>query len=112
MDAICSSENRLAFNGLHGVISQKIAFFITTAVRILNPRNHDSYKFSSHESNNFNTVARNWLAVLSEEVENAEPVNSYISQLNTTGNGTSSNRNYSKFETPFQLANSSTNSLY
>jgi hypothetical protein len=27
----------LTFNGLHGVISQKIVLFITTAVRTLNP---------------------------------------------------------------------------
>jgi hypothetical protein len=33
---------RLIFNGLHGVISQKIVFFITTAVRTSNPT---YYKF-------------------------------------------------------------------
>jgi hypothetical protein len=28
---------RLTFNGLHGIISQKIVLFITTAVRTANP---------------------------------------------------------------------------
>jgi hypothetical protein len=32
-----SPFSRLNFNGLHGVISQKIELFITTAVRIANP---------------------------------------------------------------------------
>jgi hypothetical protein len=30
-------KRRLTFNGLHGVISQKIVLFITTAVRTSNP---------------------------------------------------------------------------
>jgi hypothetical protein len=30
-------KRRLAFNGLHGVISQKIELVMTTAVRTLNP---------------------------------------------------------------------------
>jgi hypothetical protein len=30
-------KRRLTFNGLHGVISQKIGLFITIAVRTLNP---------------------------------------------------------------------------
>jgi hypothetical protein len=30
-------KRRLTFNGLHGVISQKIELFITTAVRTSNP---------------------------------------------------------------------------
>jgi hypothetical protein len=33
MEATCFSEIRFTFNGLHGVISQKIELFITTAVR-------------------------------------------------------------------------------
>jgi hypothetical protein len=33
MEAICSSETSVDVNGLHGVISQKIVLFITTAVR-------------------------------------------------------------------------------
>jgi hypothetical protein len=37
MEAACSSETLLSFNGLHGVISQKIGFFITTAVKTPNP---------------------------------------------------------------------------
>jgi hypothetical protein len=36
MEAICSSEASLTFNGLCGVISQKIVLFITTAVRTSN----------------------------------------------------------------------------
>jgi hypothetical protein len=32
-------KRRLTFNGLHGVISQKIELFITTAVRTSNPTN-------------------------------------------------------------------------
>jgi hypothetical protein len=32
-----SPERRLNFNGLHGVISQKIEIFITTAVRTSDP---------------------------------------------------------------------------
>jgi hypothetical protein len=31
------SKHQLTFNGLHGVISQKIVLFITTAVRTSNP---------------------------------------------------------------------------
>jgi hypothetical protein len=37
MEAICSSEMSVDFNGLHGVISQKMVLFITTAVRASNP---------------------------------------------------------------------------
>jgi hypothetical protein len=33
MEPICSSESSVDFNGLHGVISQKIELFITTALR-------------------------------------------------------------------------------
>jgi hypothetical protein len=33
MEVICFSETFFDFNGLHGVISQKIELFITTAVR-------------------------------------------------------------------------------
>jgi hypothetical protein len=33
-------KRQLAFNALHGVISQKKELFITTAVRILNPTDH------------------------------------------------------------------------
>jgi hypothetical protein len=36
MEAICSSET-LVDNGLHGVISQKMVVFITTAVKTSNP---------------------------------------------------------------------------
>jgi hypothetical protein len=36
MDAICSSETSVDLNGLHGVISQKMTLFITTAVRTSN----------------------------------------------------------------------------
>jgi hypothetical protein len=36
MEAICSSETLVGFNGLQGVISQKIVLFITTAVRTSN----------------------------------------------------------------------------
>jgi hypothetical protein len=32
---------RLTFNGLHGVISQKIKLFITTAVRTSNPMKYN-----------------------------------------------------------------------
>jgi hypothetical protein len=41
MEAICSSECRLTFNGLHGVISQQIVLFITTAVRTSDSIQHD-----------------------------------------------------------------------
>jgi hypothetical protein len=34
----------LTFNGLHGVISQKIEFFITTAVRTSNPRSSKGFE--------------------------------------------------------------------
>jgi hypothetical protein len=33
MEAMCSSGTFVTFNGLHGVISQKIVFYITTVVR-------------------------------------------------------------------------------
>jgi hypothetical protein len=33
MEATCSSKRQLTFNRLHGVASQKIELFITTAVR-------------------------------------------------------------------------------
>jgi hypothetical protein len=57
-------RNSADFQRTAWVISQNIALFITTAVRTLNPRNHDPYTiFSSHKSNNFNTVTRNRLAV-------------------------------------------------
>jgi hypothetical protein len=36
MEAICSPKRRLTFNGQHGVISQKIVLFITTAVKTSN----------------------------------------------------------------------------
>jgi hypothetical protein len=36
-DDMFPPERRLTFNGLHGVISQKIEAFITTALRISNP---------------------------------------------------------------------------
>jgi hypothetical protein len=38
--ATCSSENSVEFNGLHGVISQKAKFFITTAVRTSDSISH------------------------------------------------------------------------
>jgi hypothetical protein len=38
MEAICSSETSVD-NGIHGVISQKMELFITTAVRTSNPTN-------------------------------------------------------------------------
>jgi hypothetical protein len=38
-EVTCFSEISLAFNGLHGVISQKIEFSITTTVRTSNPTN-------------------------------------------------------------------------
>jgi hypothetical protein len=39
MKATCSvpPKRRLTFNGLHGVIAQKIQIFITTGVRTSNP---------------------------------------------------------------------------
>jgi hypothetical protein len=37
MEAICSSETLVDFNGLLSVISQKVLLFITTAVRTSNP---------------------------------------------------------------------------
>jgi hypothetical protein len=37
MKAVCSSETSWTFAVLYGVISQKIAFFIIAAVRILRP---------------------------------------------------------------------------
>jgi hypothetical protein len=37
MEAICSSETSLIFNETHGVISQMIELFITTAVSISDP---------------------------------------------------------------------------
>jgi hypothetical protein len=37
MEETCSSESQLIFNGLYGVISEKIILFITTAVRTSNP---------------------------------------------------------------------------
>jgi hypothetical protein len=36
--------HRLAFNGLHGVISQKTELFITTAVRTSNPARKNMFK--------------------------------------------------------------------
>jgi hypothetical protein len=38
-----SPKRRLTLNGLHDVISQKIALFITTAVRIPNPTSNSFY---------------------------------------------------------------------
>jgi hypothetical protein len=38
MEAICSSEMSVD-KGLHGIVSQKMALFITTAVRTSNPTN-------------------------------------------------------------------------
>jgi hypothetical protein len=35
-------KSRLTFTGLHGVISQKIVLFITTAVRTSNPAWHEA----------------------------------------------------------------------
>jgi hypothetical protein len=40
MEATCSSKRSINFNGLHGVISQKIGLFITTAVITSNPINY------------------------------------------------------------------------
>jgi hypothetical protein len=37
MEAAFSSESHLTFNGLHGVISQEIELFISTAVRTSDP---------------------------------------------------------------------------
>jgi hypothetical protein len=37
MEGICSCETSLTFNGLYGVISQKMVLFITAAVRTSNP---------------------------------------------------------------------------
>jgi hypothetical protein len=37
MEAICFSETSWTLNGLHGVISQKMVLFITTAVKTSNP---------------------------------------------------------------------------
>jgi hypothetical protein len=38
MEVTCSSETSVStFSGLHGIISQKIELFITTAVRTSNP---------------------------------------------------------------------------
>jgi hypothetical protein len=38
----CFSETSLTFNGIHGVISQTIEFFMSTAVRTSNPKpEHD-----------------------------------------------------------------------
>jgi hypothetical protein len=37
MEASCSSETSLTFNGLHGIISQEIELSITTAVRTSHP---------------------------------------------------------------------------
>jgi hypothetical protein len=37
MEAIFTSETSVAFNGLHGVIFQKIELFIITAVRTSDP---------------------------------------------------------------------------
>jgi hypothetical protein len=37
MEAICASEALVDFSELHGIISQKIVLFITTAVRTSNP---------------------------------------------------------------------------
>jgi hypothetical protein len=39
-------NRRLTFNGLHGVISQKIVLFITTAVRTSDPTKFTSFAFS------------------------------------------------------------------
>jgi hypothetical protein len=39
MVAACYSEISVIFNGLHGVISQKIEVFVTTAVRTSTPTN-------------------------------------------------------------------------
>jgi hypothetical protein len=37
MEVTCSSETLVAFNGLHGIISQKAEFFINTAAKPSNP---------------------------------------------------------------------------
>jgi hypothetical protein len=37
MEAICFSESSAELDGLHGVISQKMILFITTAVKTSNP---------------------------------------------------------------------------
>jgi hypothetical protein len=47
-------ERRLTFNGLHSVISQKIVFFITTAVRTLNPIR---YYFTGYNDKTFRWIS-------------------------------------------------------
>jgi hypothetical protein len=37
MEATCSSETSVDFHGLHGVISQKMELFITTAMKTSDP---------------------------------------------------------------------------
>jgi hypothetical protein len=43
VQAVCSSETSVDFNGLHGVISQKLELFITAAVRTSNPTSMHTY---------------------------------------------------------------------
>jgi hypothetical protein len=38
MTAICFSERSVDFTGIHGVITQKIELFVTSAVRTSNPK--------------------------------------------------------------------------
>jgi hypothetical protein len=55
MEAICSSERLLTLNGLHGVISQKMILFITTAVKTSDP----AYLKFLHKSIHFQTDTEN-----------------------------------------------------
>jgi hypothetical protein len=45
MNATCPPKRRLTFDELHGVIFQKIKLFITTAVRISNPKQYIFFPF-------------------------------------------------------------------
>lgn len=47
MEEASPSKHRLTFNGLHDCIAQKIAVFITNAVRTSNPANLQFYKTGS-----------------------------------------------------------------
>jgi hypothetical protein len=55
VEKISSARNQRTLNGLHGVISQKMVLFMTTAVKTSNPTNHNicSLSFKQVESGTY-----------------------------------------------------------
>jgi hypothetical protein len=43
IEASCSRKRRLTFNGIHGVMFQKVEIFIETDVRTSNPTNYELF---------------------------------------------------------------------